>query len=159
LKPSNVLLTAEGQPMLLDFHLARQPLAAGARGVLRVGGTPGCMAPEQLRALDACRDGLPVPVGVDGRADVYSLGLLRRAALRPQDPAGVAAPRPSHVPVGLHDILSRCLAPDPARRYPSAERLADALRRQLTHRPLRGVPNRNLPERWAKWRRRRPFAL
>jgi tetratricopeptide (TPR) repeat protein len=44
-------------------------------------------------------------------------------------------------------------------RYPSAAALAADLRRHLTHRPLCGVANRSLAERWQKWRRRRPTAL
>jgi tetratricopeptide (TPR) repeat protein len=60
---------------------------------------------------------------------------------------------------GLADILARCLAQDPARRYPDAASLAADLRLHLADRPLRGVRNRSLVERWQKWRRRRPYAM
>src|SRR5262249_38586558 len=63
------------------------------------------------------------------------------------------------VSAGLADIVTRCLAPDPAGRYPDAAALAADLRRHLANLPLRGVPNRSLRERWRKWRRRRPYSL
>src|SRR5439155_24824652 len=47
LKPSNVLIAADGQPMVLDFHLARGPLHPDDEGPAWLGGTPGYMSPEQ----------------------------------------------------------------------------------------------------------------
>src|SRR5262249_28485147 len=52
-KPSNILVTADGQPMLLDFHLAREPLPRDDPSPARLGGTPVYMAPEQRAAFDA----------------------------------------------------------------------------------------------------------
>src|SRR5262249_1040391 len=46
-KPSNVLLAADGQPMLLDFHLAQGPVEAHTRPPWGLGGTPLYMSPEQ----------------------------------------------------------------------------------------------------------------
>jgi tetratricopeptide (TPR) repeat protein len=63
------------------------------------------------------------------------------------------------VSAALADLLARCLAADPARRYPSGAALAADLRRHLADLPLRGVRNRSPAERWYKWRRRRPAAL
>ena len=80
-KPSNVLIAADGLPMLLDFHLARRPIAAGERIPDRIGGTPGWMAPEHRAALEAVGRGQPIPGPVDDRADLYALGLLLREAL------------------------------------------------------------------------------
>lgn len=149
-KPSNVLLAADGTPMLLDFHLARPPLSAGTAPPRWLGGTPGYMAPEQAAAVDAVRTGTPVPTALDGRADVYSLGVVLSELL-----GGGTAP----LPVGLTDILARCTAVNPADRYPTAGELAADLRRHLSDLPLRGVANRSLRERWRKWRRRRPLGL
>src|SRR5204863_7934136 len=53
LKPSNVLLAADGQPMLLDFHLAREPLRPDDEGPPWLGGTAGYMSPEQQAAVRA----------------------------------------------------------------------------------------------------------
>src|SRR5262249_52830860 len=65
LKPSNILWTADGQPMLLDFHLARAPLPAGAQPPAWLGGTPAYMAPEQRLALAAVRQASAIPEGLD----------------------------------------------------------------------------------------------
>ena len=53
IKPSNVLVTSDGMPMLLDFNLAREPLAddGTAADSATLGGTIDYMAPEHLKAL------------------------------------------------------------------------------------------------------------
>ncbi len=163
LKPSNVLLTADGLPMLLDFHVARAPLAPGAPAPCLFGGTPSYMSPEQEEALAALEQGLPMPRPVDGRSDVYSLGAMLYEALSGALP-GPGAPRPlrqvvPEVSPGLDDVLSKCLAADPDRRYAEMAGLAEDHRRHLAHLPLRGVRNRSLRERWRKWRQRRPNGL
>ena len=61
--------------------------------------------------------------------------------------------------VGLADLIARCLAREAGGRYATAASLAADLRQHLANRPLRGVPNRSLTERWTKWRRRQPYAL
>jgi serine/threonine protein kinase/Tfp pilus assembly protein PilF len=165
LKPSNLLLTADGQPMLLDFHLARQPLAAGARVLDRLGGTPAYMSPEQRRAWRAVLEGQPLAVAVDARSDVYSLALVLAEALgggpkgAKPDRAPLAERNLQHLPSGLRDILTRALKEDPTDRYPDAAAFAEDIRRHLTDRPLVGVRNRSPVERWVKWRHRRPHAL
>jgi tetratricopeptide (TPR) repeat protein len=165
LKPSNVLLTADSQPMLLDFHLAREPLPPGEAASGWLGGTPAYMAPEQRAALAAVRAGKPLPHAVDGRSDIYSLGRVLYEALGGPLLGEEAAPRPPlrccgrHISVGLSDIVRKCLASDPAARYESAAMVAEDLRCHLGNRPLRGVANRSWGERWRKWRARRPHAL
>jgi len=52
-KPSNILLTADGQPLLFDFHLAREPIPKGTAPAEGVGGTPGYMSPEQAAVVKA----------------------------------------------------------------------------------------------------------
>jgi serine/threonine protein kinase len=165
LKPSNVLLAADGQPMLLDFHLARPPVAAGAAAPIWIGGTPGYMAPEQRAALEAAARRENVAVAVDVRADIYSLGALLYELLGAELPVAVSSLARSLrrlnpcVSIGLSDIVARCLMPAPERRYSSAADLAADLRRHLADLPLRGVANRSWSERWRKWRRRRRHAL
>ncbi|MDR3638012.1 MAG: serine/threonine-protein kinase [Isosphaeraceae bacterium] len=156
LKPSNVLITGDGQPMLLDFHLSRPPIAAGAWVYERLGGTPGWMSPEQQAALAAVKQDRAVPEAVDGRSDLFALGLLLRDALGlPTGERGELRACNPAVSVGLDDIIGKCLSPHAADRYTGAPELAEDLRRHLNHLPLRGVRNRSLTERWRKWRRRR----
>jgi serine/threonine protein kinase/lipoprotein NlpI len=162
IKPSNVLIAADGQPMLLDFHLARQPLAAAEADIDWLGGTPDYMSPEQRAAVDAVSNGRPVPSAVDGRSDVYALGLVLYEALggplRDRSAAELRRWNPA-VSVGLADILGKCLAAAPKDRYADAAALAADLRNHLSDRPLVGVRNRSLKERWRKWRRQQPHGL
>jgi hypothetical protein len=162
-KSSNVLLAADGQPMLLDFHLAREPLPAGAVVEDELGGTFAYMAPEQRRAVEAVARGQPLPCAVDHRADVYALGMLLYEALAGQLPSGPGRTRLDRlnprVSVGLADLVEKSLSADPDRRQLSAAELGDDLRRHLRDLPLRTVANRSLRERWRKWRRREPSAL
>lgn len=163
LKPSNVLLAADAQPLLLDFHLALYAVPAGQAAPDWFGGTPGFMSPEQERACVAARLGRPVPEAVDKRSDIWSLGRLLYVALAGPGPVATLPAPPLHrlnpqVSVGLSDLIQKCLSPNPADRYPSAGRVAADLRRHLANLPLQGVRNRNLPERWRKWCRRRPNA-
>src|SRR5262249_27223363 len=97
-KPSNILLTANGEPMLLDFNLAvgwQAPNGCDLPGDL--GGTLVYMAPERLRTV-AQRGDAGIPRAADRhRADLYALGmvLLEALASRPPDhPRG--APRAPH---------------------------------------------------------------
>lgn len=169
IKPANVLLTDDGRPMLLDFNLAAD---AGEVTTGRdIGGTPRYMAPEQLAALAGDRG------AHSERSDVYALGLvlceLLAGRLPFDDPhrvtpdsfAELAAVRskpldsarlPEGISPAVASILSTAIAPDPARRYPSAATLHDDLERQLADRPLAFAPERSLRERFAKWRRRHP---
>lgn len=165
LKPSNVLITADGQPLLLDFHLAQPPLEAGSIGGSWLGGTPRYMAPEHAAALEATEAERPIPQHVDGRADLFSLAMVLAEALAGEPPprgepvASWLRRTNSRAGGGLADALAKCLSPDPRDRYPSAAALATDLHRDLAHRPLKYVANRSLAERWRKWRHRRPYAL
>src|ERR1041385_6936198 len=75
-KPSNILITPDGQPILLDLDVARQPVAAGTPAVPWFGGTPSYMSPEQRRAMEALWHHESIPLRVDERSDVYSLGMV-----------------------------------------------------------------------------------
>jgi serine/threonine protein kinase/Tfp pilus assembly protein PilF len=161
-KPSNVLLGSDGQPMLLDFHLAQPPRSAGAPPPDWLGGTPGYMAPEQQAALAAVRLRQPLPADVGPPADIFSLGALLYEMLGGEAPYRPGQSPPLHrrnpaVGVGLSDVIHKCLAREPGRRYASAGALAGDLRNVLAGRPLQGVRNRSLRERWQRWRRRRPY--
>jgi serine/threonine protein kinase/predicted negative regulator of RcsB-dependent stress response len=163
IKPTNVLLAADGQPMLLDFHLARGPIRPDSPPPRGMGGTPYFMSPEQQLAMEAVCGGRPVTAVVDGRSDIYSLALVLYQALSGQVPLQSPPPRLDvvnpRVSPGLADVIQKCLARDPRNRYADAAALASDLRRHLGHLPLKGVANRSWPERWRKWRRRKPHAL
>ena len=179
LKPSNVLIAGDGLPVLLDFHLARHPVRQGVSVTGRLGRPPRPMSPEQSDAVEATRQGRPASHPVDGRCDIYALGLLLAEApdgspVKAAEPCSLSRWKPGNpaVPLGLTDIVRRCLAADPAARYPTAAALAEDLRRHLDDLPLKGVPNRSPRERrpnggggalacppaspWARWARHDP---
>ncbi len=133
IKPANILLCADDRVMVTDFGIAKirdDPDSTQAGTML---GTVKYLAPEQVR-------GDPV----DGRTDVYGLGVVLFECLcsRPpfggDNPAATALarlhqspPRPSHlrptIPRGLEQVILRCLQLDPADRYQSADDLRAAL--------------------------------
>src|SRR5262249_26846135 len=129
------------------------------------GGTPQYMSPEQRVALAAVRARRPVFPTVDGRSDIYSLGLVLYEALGGTIPASGNPDLPRldccnpRVTVGLADLVHQCLARAPPARYADAAALPAALRRYLADLPLRGVANRSFRERWLKWHRRQPHRL
>jgi len=157
LKPSNVLLAGDGQPMLLDFHLARELQHANAIPMDGIGGTPGYMAPEQELAMEAVRAGRPAPKAMDGRADIFALGLLLYELLVGAQPVDrrhlsrvpLRKLNPS-IPRSVDRIVRKCLAHEPEKRPPDAGSLAHDLRRTLIEttrhdRPHRAWFNTNKP--------------
>lgn len=134
-KPGNILITPSGQVKVADFGIARSRAADGLTQTGAVMGTATYFSPEQAQGLD-----------VDGRSDVYSLGVVLYEMLagvppfRNDNPVTVAyqhvreEPEPlvrraPGVPAALQQIVARALAKDPARRYPSADAMrADLLR-------------------------------
>lgn len=175
LKPANVLLTDEGQPMLLDFNLSEDTKHKNGAPAALIGGTLPYMAPEHLAALRGARE------PVDARSDLYSLGLILYELLTVRHPFGryrgpvqqvlpymitdrlqpppEMRPWNPHVSPGAEAIIRRCLEPDAADRYQNARDLREDLERQLNDQPLYHVKEPSLRERFAKWRRRHPRLL
>jgi eukaryotic-like serine/threonine-protein kinase len=175
IKPSNVLVTSDGMPMLLDFNLAREPLLEDgtAADTATLGGTIDYMAPEHLKAL-----GEPSSHAVDGRADIYGLGVMLYEAVTGQRP--FSSPRRGssvveallraiddrlrplprmrdrhpEIPPALEAVIMRCLEPLPLDRYQSAALLAADLQAVADDLPLRGT-REPWPSRAAGWLRRR----
>jgi serine/threonine protein kinase len=188
-KPSNILLTADGNPMLLDFNLAAgwQPHGRGP-GAKEVppdsGGTLAYMAPERLLAVAGAEQSPPPTVADRHRADIFSLGAVllemltgrspetpgeRGASLRAQasDHASIRrewgtsalCSTPSPLPPGLRAILTRCLSPDPADRYRRASELAEDLDRWRTDRMLAFARDPVAPLTLMRWARRQRLVV
>ncbi|MFO0972252.1 MAG: serine/threonine-protein kinase, partial [Phycisphaerae bacterium] len=120
LKPGNILLDRYAVVRIADFGLAAIVAERGGPDSnTRTDaplGTLGYMSPEQLADAASCTE----------RSDLYSVGVIFYQMLTGQLPAGRFAPASTLVP-GLtraaDKLIERCLASDPAERYPSAEAL------------------------------------
>jgi eukaryotic-like serine/threonine-protein kinase len=135
IKPDNLILDQAGNAKLMDFGIAR-PVERMTQGHTKAGwivGTPQYMAPEQLEGRD-----------LDGRADIYSSGVLLfelftgRLPFTDDSPMQVAMhhlssqpPSPRsfwpEMPVELERIILVCLAKKPENRFAKVDALFDAL--------------------------------
>ena len=159
LKPANILITAEGQPRLLDFGIARtvddDSTSPEASSILDRGMTPLYASPEQFQGEEPTT-----------AVDVYLLGLLLyelltgQKAHRPEDDSYGAIktavcetlpPRPSRVVLedqalsrrlagDLDGIVMKALEKQPEQRYESAKALAEDLQRYLDLQPVHARP-------------------
>jgi serine/threonine protein kinase len=165
LKPSNVLMTPAGKPMLLDFNLAFERRLYAQQ----LGGTVPYMSPEQLLATDSNRN--TDPALIDSRSDVFALGVILyellagvhpfgpvswklslselRAQLLERQRDGCKSLRAASplVDKALARLVERCLAYNPKDR-PEALELAQSLRRSLSW-----------PRRLRRWFRRHARAV
>ena len=127
LKPSNVLMTPDGTPMLLDFNLC-----ADARATALLGGTLPYMAPELLQG-HAERS---ATLAADARTDIFSLGVILFELATGTHPFGPIPPRMSAAESrGM--LLERMCggAPDPCRLNPGIEKsLGQLIQRCLSWR-------------------------
>lgn len=153
LKPSNILFDQRQMPFLSDFGIAK--LVGKRRRLTNTGylvGTPAYMSPEQI---EGCGD-------LDGRSDIYSLGILCYELLTGELPFDTTTPlnlvlqhmnsplpdvvqrRPT-LPAGCQQILARATAKNRADRFPTAVSFATALQALVADaQTLRPEPLRTL---------------
>ncbi|GAC1700896.1 MAG: hypothetical protein NVS9B4_03180 [Candidatus Acidiferrum sp.] len=129
-KPANILITDEGRAKLMDFGMARLASGDSAGQLL---GTPAYWCPEQIM-------GKPQ----DAKSDLFSLGVVLYEMVTGHRPfaadslQGVcnrvlsSVPLPPSqanpsLPAAFDQLMARCLAKDPAGRYPSTDMLATEL--------------------------------
>jgi serine/threonine protein kinase/formylglycine-generating enzyme required for sulfatase activity len=165
LKPGNIMVTTEGEPVVLDFGLAKD--ISGVEATLTqhgdLMGTPAYMSPEQIAAHR---------ITLDRRTDVYSLGVTLFECLTLQRPfdaptreglyqaiLGRPAPDPRRlnraIPGDLKVVLETALDKDRERRYATALDFAEDLRRVRCFEPIAARP----ASAWTKllrWARRSP---
>jgi serine/threonine protein kinase len=157
-KPSNILMTASGQPMLSDFGIAKTFETEATAQLTGTGvrlGTPEYMSPEQCQ-------GKPV----DTRTDIYSLGIVFYELITGHKPftadsqmvvmhSQIYDPLPSprrylaHLPKNVERVLNRALAKNPQARFQNMASYAAALE-GLAHEPkslfsLEGLSDRIRP--------------
>lgn len=148
-KPSNIMITDSGQTKVTDFGIARALGGDGEQTMTQTGmviGTASYLSPEQAQ-------GHPV----DGRSDVYALGVVLYEMLTGRPPFGGETPlaiaykhvretaeAPStgnrDVPHGLDSITMKALAKNPDNRYASAAEMDSDLRRYLSGQQVHATP-------------------
>jgi predicted Ser/Thr protein kinase len=131
LKPGNVLFDARGEAFLSDFGIAKMTESGSTTSSTGVMGTPAYMSPEQARGVK----------DLDGRSDIYSLGVMLYELLCGQLPykadtpmgmavAHITEPVPHilnvkpDLPEPVDRFIERTLAKDPAERFQTARALA-----------------------------------
>jgi non-specific serine/threonine protein kinase/serine/threonine-protein kinase len=149
LKPGNILVTADGEPKLLDFGIAKllddnaERTLTGAAAM-----TPEFASPEQVR-------GEPITTA----SDIYSLGVVLYGLLSGRSPYRATTgamelavaicseePKPLTLPDGsavdrdLENIVRMALRKEPSRRYSSAEQFAEDIRRYREGYPVAARP-------------------
>ena len=164
IKPGNILLDQNGEPLLTDFGLARLlDTESTVTRTMEVLGTPSYMAPEQAVGSNSV---------VSSVTDVYGLGAVFYQLLTGQPPfAGGTTyetikllldtePRQPRllnpkIDRDLSTICLKCLEKDSKRRYSSALALAEDLERWLKHEPIQ-ARHTGVIMRGRKWVRRNP---
>lgn len=126
LKPSNILITPDGEPRLVDFGIASLAATAAEQAeTIAFPSTPAYASPQRLKG--------EAPAVTD---DIYSLGLLLHGLLTgewPEKPLG--APLKSTIDLACDAIIAKACAAGPAERYATAQAFGDDLQAVLDHQP------------------------
>ena len=161
IKPANLLLDAQGQIWITDFGLAKVQDSDELTRTGDVVGTLKYMAPERFNGWS------------DPRSDIYALGvtlyelLTLRPAFEESDRIKLVeqvlhqSPPPlrqldRRIPRDLETIVLKAMAKEPGERYPSAEKLAEDLRRFAAGRPILARRSSTAERVW-RWSRRNPL--
>ncbi len=160
-KPSNILIAADGRAMLMDFGIARHDARASLTITGDFRGTPHYASPEQVRADRSA---------IDGRTDVYSLGVTLYEArvgrvpfegetteqvfmkILERDPIPPRRRNPS-ISRDQETVIGKAMERDRGRRYGSMAELAEDLRRLSAGEPVAARPPGRI-RRSARWLRR-----
>jgi len=146
IKPHNIAITNMGQVKVMDFGIARAGAGEGITQTGMVMGTPQYISPEQAQGL-----------AVDGRSDIYSLGVVLYEMLTGKVPFDDPNPvtvaykqvREDPLPPSLIDpeisptlesIVMKALAKNPANRYQTAQEMKADLLRFLEGMPVSATP-------------------
>ncbi|GAB1422073.1 hypothetical protein MASR2M15_22810 [Anaerolineales bacterium] len=132
IKPGNILLDGEGHALLADFGIVKMTEGGANLTGTAVVGTPAYMAPEQAQGME-----------VDGRADIYALGVVLFEMLSGRQPFQADTPMQliikhmnepvpdirdmqPELPIGVSEVLNRVLTKDPEYRYQTATEFSES---------------------------------
>jgi serine/threonine protein kinase/TolA-binding protein len=162
LKPSNIILTPEGIPMIADFGLAKDMKAIATTRSNEFAGTIGYASPEQIRDNT-----------IDEKSDIWSLGVTLYELINFNHPFGgktisetidkiLNSEPPSlrkqdkKIPKEVEAIIFKCLEKNPKKRYSSMTMLREDLNNFLESKPIKARPV-GIMNRTYKWVKRHPL--
>lgn len=162
LKPSNIILTPEGIPMIVDFGLAKDMKAIATTQSNEFAGTIGYASPEQIRDNMA-----------DEKSDIWSLGVTLYELISLNHPFGgktiseiinkiLNSEPPSlkkqskKIPKEVEAIIFKCIEKNPKGRYLSMAMLREDLKNFLESKPIMARPV-GMMNRMYKWVKRYPL--
>ena len=165
LKPSNIMIDEQQNPRITDFGLAKRIQADNKlTSTGQIMGTPSYMSPEQAE---------PTKLTIGPSSDIYSLGSILYELLTGKPPFAGSSPLKTinlmmetepvsprvlnpQVNRNLETICLKCLEKQPARRYRTAQVLAEELERFIQHEPILARPANTVEKFW-RWCCRKPL--